>query len=61
MTSHYVDIYPEKGVFNVKCSCGSLKKKYATRSLARSFAHLHVAGIDVDLLELALAGKAGHG
>jgi len=60
MTAHYVDIELVLGQFNVTCSCGSFNKKYPTRGSARSFAHLHVAGLDTDLLELALAGKAGH-
>lgn len=58
MTAHYVDIYPEKGGFTISCSCGSFYKKSSSRGLAHSFAHLHLAGFDTELLEITLAGKA---
>jgi hypothetical protein len=57
---HYVTIELINGEFTVKCSQGDLNKKYPTRGKARSVSHLHLGGMDVDSLELALAGKAGH-
>ena len=60
MTEHYVTIELISSDFTAKCTCGSFNKKYPSRNAARSSSHLHVAGMDVDLLELALAGKAGN-
>lgn len=60
MTEHYVTIESTPSGFTTSCTCGSFYKKYASRAAAHSFSHLHVAGIDVDRFELALAGKAGH-
>jgi hypothetical protein len=62
MTPHYVDIefVAVAGGYSAKCSCHGFSKKYPTRDLAVRMAHLHVAGLDVDLIELALAGKEAH-
>lgn len=60
MIEHYVTIESTPSGFTASCICGSFYKKYASRSAAHSFSHLHVAGINVDLFELALAGKEGH-
>ena len=60
MISHYVTIDTVAGEYPVKCSCGNLNKKFKSRDAAFSVAHMHIAGLDVDLIELALAGKADH-
>lgn len=61
MIRHYVTIDPSMtGEFVVKCSCSGLSKKYSVRNKAFAIAHLHIAGIDIDLIELALAGKEAH-
>lgn len=61
MTQHYITIELIKDEFVVKCSQNDLNKKYPTRGMAFSTAHRHLGGIDIDLLDLAAAGKAGHG
>lgn len=61
VTTHYVTIESGDKAFTSKCICGSFNKKYPSRNMARAFAHLHIAGIDVDLLELAMAGKENRG
>jgi len=60
MIDHYVTIEFVNETFSVKCICGGFNKKYPSRDEARSKSHLHLAGVDVDLLELALAGKEDH-
>lgn len=60
VTTHYITIDSTSKDFTVKCICGSFNKEYSSRDEAHAFAHLHIAGINVDLLELALAGKVGH-
>lgn len=58
---HYITIEPlVNGEYEVRCSAGDFKKKYPSRNKAFTTAHLHVAGIDVDLLDLASAGKDDH-
>ena len=60
MIDHYVTIEFVNEEFSAKCACGSFNKRYSSRDEARSKSHLHLAGVDVDVLELALAGKVGH-
>lgn len=58
MIRHYVTIdYGPSNSFTARCTCGEFNKKYPSRDATFSFSHLHIAGMDVDLLELALAGK----
>ena len=60
MTDHYVTIEFINEEFSAKCTCGGFKKQYASRNTARSKSYLHLAGVDVDALELASAGKEDH-
>ena len=46
--------------FTVKCSQYDLDERYPSRWLAVCAGHLHLAGFDPALLELASAGKADH-
>ena len=58
---HYVIVDPlVDGAFAVKCSCGSLNKKCESSNTARRCGYMHLAGLNIDLFELASAGKADH-
>lgn len=60
MTNHYVTVDIASEGYTARCTCGGFNKKYPSRNLACAFSHLHIAGINIDLLELVSAGKADH-